>query len=548
MLNLSALRKYTLLLFFVPLTIWWLMPAWEATLSTMRDLSQHMEYIWMIPLLSLFMLWLKRDAILHSFGRPAILPAFLFFLLASGLLFFGLRGEQTRFLQSSAICYLMGMVLCTLGTKTFKQVWFPLLLLAFIMPVGFLDNFTVPLRRASVSATAVLLNGLGIPVQQSGTALYSTNALAPFQMDVADPCSGIRSLVALFVGTAAYGAMTLRSIWGRWLLFLASVPIAFLGNILRLLLTGLVCAIISQKAGMQIHDNALFIIAPVYLLAVFAIADRIKKHERRAPSSDTQPSLPPNKTAHITPRTVRYYIDAIFSLLLLCGLLFFRYWALPPEKEATLEADTFLNKSFVDLPEYAESYPLYCQNRDCLWSDSFSIETSKPATCPLCTNPLSPNAKAELDILPSDTQCYKVTYTHNDGTYFTVSLVIAGASRLSIHRPELCLPSQGFRLSERTVREVLPNLPMALFSIERHGSYQKMGFAYVFLNASDTTVSNLHRVVGDSIIRSLYNRIPRWAMVTISSNVDFLTPAGELALAEFLSQWWHTLRNENNEN
>ncbi len=529
-----TLKQHLLFLLFLPLTIWWLIPAYEGTLSSMYDHSQHMEYVWMIPALSLFMLWLKRKAILGSFGKPAWGWSIPFFLLAAGLLFFGLRGGQTRFLQASAVLYLLGMSLATYGKATFREVWFPILLLAFVMPVGFLDNFTVPLRRASVSVTAVLLNGLGVEVHQSGTALYSMNPLAPFQMDVADPCSGIRSLVALFVGTAAYGAMTLRSAMGRWALFFASVPIAFFGNIIRLLLTGLICALVNQQAGMQVHDNALFIVAPVYALSVFGLADFLGRCEKQKVRLTLSPA----------PTAMPGWMGWTMGLLLLCALAYFRWWAIPSGQAATLESDDFLNKTFADLPEMTEAFPLFCQNRDCLWSAPFERDAPKPDVCPKCQGAVSANSKAELDILPADTQSYKVTYTRDDGIYFTVSLVIAGSSRLSIHRPELCLPSQGYSLSTREVRTLYPGMPMAFFSLTREGMYRSSGFCYVFLNASGATVSNLHRVVGDSIERSLYNRIPRWAMVTISSNIDFLTPEGEAALTDFLTQWAPTLRTK----
>ena len=68
------------------------------------------------------------------------------------------------------------------------------------------------------------------------------------------------------------------------------------------------------------------------------------------------------------------------------------------------------------------------------------------------------------------------------------------------------------------------------------------GFAYVFLNSDGATVSNLRRVVGDTLERSLHNRIRRWAMVTIRcDSVDFRTTEGEETLRRFMQVWWPTL-------
>ena len=512
----------------------WLAPAWQETLINMHDASQHMEYAWLVPLLSLALLWQRRKELAAAVGRPAPFRALPLFFLAAILFFFGLRGAQTRFLQSSAVVLLLALPLACGGMKLFKTMWFPILLLAFIMPVGFLDNFTVPLRRASVSVTASFLNGLGIGVATRGTALLSTT-LSPagtpmFQMDVADPCSGIRSLVALFAGTAAYGAFVLNSRLRRWVLFLSSVPIAFLGNTIRLLLTAITSHLGGQAVGMLLHDNALFIVAPFYALCVFGLADWLKRND--VPKAD----LPPGGGWKMTRSA------AILLVAYAIGLGAFRVWAAktPP---LTFEDDAFIAKTFNPLPRATLRLPLYCQNRACLWSQAFLENEAKPEVCPLCGGTLERSARAELDILPNDTQTRKAAYLFANGDDFTVSVVVAGRNRISIHRPELCLPAQGYSMSTRQVAEILPGLPMALFSLRAKGQLGTSGFAYVFIHSGGATVSNLRRVVGDSLERSLHNRIPRWGMVTITSRRhDFTTPEGQAALARFMEQWYPTLR------
>ncbi len=511
----------------------WLWPAVEGTRDTMGDASQHMEYVWLVPCLAAAVLWARRQTVARALGSPAPLRALPLVLLAAALLFLGLRGGQTRFLQASAVCLLLAMPLACYGWRAFKATWFPIVLLAFVMPVGFLDNFTVPLRRASVAVTTVILNGLGVDVRQMGTAIISMGE-PPFQLDVADPCSGIRSLVALFVGTAAYGAFALKGVWRRWALFLASVPIAFVGNVLRLLLTALTCQWFGQAAGMTLHDNALFIVAPIYAVAVFGLADWLRRGDQASRNAETEVQPPA-----IAPRAARWAIVAVFVI----GALLppFRWWAgqMPP---LVYEDDAFLSPTFAALPGATRRYPWFCQDRACLWSQEFAEDATPPTACPRCGGEVRRVTRAELDILPADTQSRKVTYRLPTGDTFTVAVVVAGRQRISIHRPELCLPAQGFVMSARHVRQILPGLPMACFSLNRKGESRTSGFAYVFLNARGATVSNLRRVVGDSVERSLRNRIQRWAMVTVSSpQNDFLTPEGEAALRDFMRVWWPTL-------
>ena len=508
----------------------WFAPAYDGFLTDWHDPTQHMEFVWVVPVLCGVLLWLRRQRIAESLGAPEPWVALPFFVVAGGLLFLGMRGGQSRFSEAAAVVLLAGLVLACYGRQTLRETWFPILLLVFVMPVGFLDNFTVPLRRMSVTVTAVLLNGLGVGVRQVGTAIVATSEPA-FHLDVADPCSGIRSLVALFVGTAAYGAIALRSVWRRWLLFLASVPIAFLGNILRLTVTALACHWVSQSAGMVLHDNALFFVSPIYALLVFALADFLKRGDR----------VQAEEKASAGGEVAWRWRTVLGLAVLLVGMPIFRFYA-SKQPPLVFESDAFLSPAFQSLPGTEMQFPWFCQNRLCLWSGDFDSEAQAPTQCPQCGGEVRRVSKAELDILPRDTQSRKVTYRLPNGDTFTAALVIAGRNRMSIHRPELCLPAQGFVMSERKVVEVLPGVPMACFSLSRTGQTARSGFAYVFLHASGATVSNLERVVGDSVERSLHNRIRRWAMVTISSpQHDFQTPEGREALRRFMETFYPTL-------
>ena len=458
----------------------WVLPAASETVGSMNDASQHMEYVWLVPVLAAAVLWARRRAFVAALGAPEPLRALPLILLAAVFFFLGARGGQSRFVQTAAVLLLLAAPLACWGRGAFRVAWFPVVLLAFVMPVGFLDNFTVPLRRASVTVTAVILNGLGIDVQQQGTAILSAGA-TPFQLDVADPCSGIRSLVALFVGTAAYGAFMLRGVWRRW---------ALLTDLLR----------------------------------------RGDRPEEALPTPPPEPS----------PRLRR--VNAALLCALALALPAFRAWV-DAQPEAVYESAAFIAPDFAPIEGYDLQYPWFCQGRDCPWWQAYDVEGKPPEACPLCGGTAFDRmSRAERDILPADTVTRKAIYTMPDGTDFTVAVVVAGHSRRSIHRPELCLPAQGYVLSERDVRTVLPSLPMALFSIHLKQETRTRGFAYLFLNADGVTVSNLRRVVGDTLERSLHNRIRRWAMVTIRCDaLDFRTPEGEAALRRFMEDWFPTL-------
>lgn len=130
------------------------------------------------------------------------------------------------------------------GIQTLKFFFFPLVFLAFAWPMPFMDTvIAFPLRMIMSQASVFVLNGIGIDVVRVGTGILSAPdsitglpAGKKFSVDVADPCSGIRSLFALMMVSALYGYFTMKTWWKHLLLFLSSIPLAILGNLCRILM------------------------------------------------------------------------------------------------------------------------------------------------------------------------------------------------------------------------------------------------------------------------------------------------------------------------
>ena len=139
-------------------------------------------------------------------------------------------------------------------------------------------------------------------------------------------------------------------------------------------------------------------------------------------------------------------------------------------------------------------------------------------------------SEAERQILPADTGFDKRRYTDADGRWFQVSMVIGGKSKRSIHRPELCLPGQGFQMmSPRTVE--VGDVDWHCVTLAR-GTVAAQLFAYTFFNQDGfRTSSHLRRIFRDVWDRSVRGRIDRWVMVTVSSS-----RADEARLAAFLEK------------
>lgn len=139
--------------------------------------------------------------------------------------------------------------------------------------------------------------------------------------------------------------------------------------------------------------------------------------------------------------------------------------------------------------------------------------------------------EAELSTLPGDTSIEKRVYTAEDGAAFQVTLVIGGRSKSSIHRPELCLPSQGFLMTDpHTI--LVGETDWRVIVLDGGKGRPSSGFAYTFFNQEGfRTSSHIRRIFKDVWDRSLYGRIDRWAMVTV-----FATVTDDASLAAFLAK------------
>ena len=167
-------------------------------------------------------------------------------LMIAGLLLFwvGHQADVTFVGLFSIMLVLAGTVLWLLGWSFLKELAFPLGFLIFAIPFPGLDMMVaLPLRFIMSKVSVLVLNTIGVPVILSGTGILSAPDLAlhlaageRFAVDVANPCSGIRSLMALMMVGVLYAHFMMRSPWRKWILFLSTPPLAVLGNMARIMM------------------------------------------------------------------------------------------------------------------------------------------------------------------------------------------------------------------------------------------------------------------------------------------------------------------------
>lgn len=514
---------------------------------TLSEPTQDMSHGWGVPLFSLFLVWRRRREIAAAAGPPS-LAGVLLCLPLLGLLWLGERGDQPRLSQVAVYGLLWALVYACFGRRLARLLFFPVAFLVFTVPLGFLDFFTVRLRLATAWISAFLLNGAGIPVVRAGTGLHCMTGEG-FALDVADPCSGLRSIFAIATLTAAYAYQTLRTRWKQWLLFACSVPLAVLGNLARILTIALVAHFFGNSmANVLIHKGPGNSLLPILVAMplMLQVGTWIARLGGRGPE-DTPSVVAPDAPAVPTSGIWAAWAGLALVILTLAGM-FTALQRLPPPE---LEPQAFLAARMPELPGYRLAKPWHCQNEQCRRVfDNLPADpsTGKPPVCPACGGLMDEVSCGERAYLPADTLFLKGNYYDAFGDRLHVSVVVNGASRRSIHRPELCLPAQGFSIESIRNRE-LPDGNGGRLSVKivdlrpsLAGQQRRAGQVYYFISANHQTASHYVRLLISIRDRAIFNRVTRWAMVAIVGDPPFNTPERLDAVQSFLGKLNAALR------
>ncbi len=144
-----------------------------------------------------------------------------------------------------------------------------------------------------------------------------------------------------------------------------------------------------------------------------------------------------------------------------------------------------------------------------------------------CTSSLSPVTKLELEWLPPDTTYGRRRYTFPDETWIESSVVLMGQDRTSIHKPEYCLPGQGFSIDLREVVTIpilqphaydLPvmKLTTSKTAHDRNGREVPLRGVYIYWFVADGKLATRHLDRMWMMTKGLLSEgeLQRWAYVT----------------------------------
>jgi len=230
----------------------------------------------LVPVIAGYFLWQSWPELKERLVKPDGLGLVVIIL---GLLQLTVAWLGTEYftMRSSLIVLLAGMVLYWFGREVLKGIALPLGYLIFMVPIPYIiyDAFAFPLKLFITKASVGFLKMIGVVVLREGNIIM----LPTTTLEVADACSGTRSLMSLLALAVAYAFFTQTSTAKRWVLIVSAIPIAIITNALRVIVTGILAQWWGAKAAVGFfHEFAglvVFALAMVLLVAEGALLRRV---------------------------------------------------------------------------------------------------------------------------------------------------------------------------------------------------------------------------------------------------------------------------------
>ena len=227
-----------------------------------------------VPLFAAFLIWQEWPGLVGLRLSPSgwgVVP------LIAGLclLVVGQMGAEIFLSRTSLLIVLAGLIILFLGWNFFRKALFPWALLFLMIPIPTIifNQITFPLQLLASKAASTVLPWAGVPVLREGNVIV----LPAMTLEVAEACSGIRSLMSLLTLAIIYGYLVEQRNSVRVWLAIASIPIAVAANSFRIVGTGLLVQYWDPaKAQGFFHEFSGWLIFVISLILLFLLHRMIR--------------------------------------------------------------------------------------------------------------------------------------------------------------------------------------------------------------------------------------------------------------------------------
>ncbi len=236
----------------------------------------------LVPFISLFFVWQRKNELQSTPIDGSAWGAII--LGASLLAYIASYGGGLAFpARVAMVTSLFGLVWFCLGSRFVRILAFPIAFLLFMIPVpdSLMSLVTLPLQLMATRISADLIGNCSIPVYREGNMLYFVGT----QLEVAEACSGIRSIMSLTMLSLVFCYLSRERWWKKAFLVAAAIPIAILANIVRVTGTGILANYYGDKVAKGfLHEFSgivIFAFGFALLFALFAFMNRKKANDIR---------------------------------------------------------------------------------------------------------------------------------------------------------------------------------------------------------------------------------------------------------------------------
>jgi exosortase D (VPLPA-CTERM-specific) len=238
------------------------------------------------------------------------------------VLVLGVLGADIFLPRVSLLILVAGLIILFQGWTFFRAVLFPWAFLILMIPIPALimNRVTFPLQLLAARLSTALLELVGVVVHREGNII----SLASGPLDVAEACSGIRSLLTLITLAIIYGYLMETRKWVRVVLALSAVPIAIAANSSRIFVTGLLVRYWDPEKAMGFFHTfegwLVFVVALFMLFAVHRLICLIWKSGPAAPRYVAHREGQPTGTMRVKAGSFRFGLVAVLMLATAIGL------------------------------------------------------------------------------------------------------------------------------------------------------------------------------------------------------------------------------------
>lgn len=475
---------------------------------------EEWQFCLLVPFLVGFLIYLRRAA-LRKLPLDGDWRGLALILPGLGFYWMGYKVDTGYLGFLSAHLVLGGLIVLIGGMAWARALFMPWLMLTFMWPMFPLEEMLAfPLRLITANGAAKFLNLTGLDTVREGTSLFSAPDVAAglmqgdrFRLNVEAPCSGIRSLFSLLMIALFYGSMALRRPKQRLVLFLSAVPLAMLGNFVRMILLALGSMwfgsdfavgrnIDGHQEMSSFHSLAGYAVFAVALSGMFAVCTYFEGRHWKQIKKSVKGIAHDTVSSATIPRP-RLTWSQVGTSVVLVGVSLGVCSVTP--------VDVVLAE-----PGLVRTLPLQ-------FKDFQGIEQGM--------------TMQEKSILAEGVKIVRNAYLGPGGRQITVTLITSGQGKRELHRPEVCLPGQGWNMAESTPvelklsdgrtltatllrlfsdREISPGVPSRMRAVN----------LYWYVGSDGTTSPDYYDHIRISYLDAIFKTINhRWSMVSIFSPI-----------------------------